>query len=60
MGQETRLCLQAFPSLVSQLLGRWKGFALPSKARNVSFFVMLLLSMFGSLCFHDFKNEQFR
>lgn len=59
------LVFAGFPRLVSQLVGRWKGYVLQSKPRDVSFFVMLLLSMFHSLCFplqrsHHFKNEQFK
>lgn len=38
MGQETCLCFQGFPRLVSQLIGRCKGYALQSKARDVSLF----------------------
>lgn len=50
MGQETCLCFQAFPRLVSQLVGRCKGYAPKPKAGDVSFFVIVLLFYALAVC----------
>lgn len=58
-------CLQGFSGIIaSQLVDRWRGYALTFKSKDaVRFFVILLFDVFGRLCFHlkhygVLKNEQ--